>query len=36
MSGNDDKLIQSIDCRQTYVYGLSAEIIYKNEKNKNG
>lgn len=32
MSANDHKKIQSIDCKETYSYGTSENIIHKNEE----
>ena len=34
LSANDDKRIQSIDSIETYAYGTSKELIYKNEEIK--
>lgn len=34
MSANDHKKIQSIDCKETYSYGTSENIIHKNEETR--
>ena len=30
-SSNDDKRMQTINCRKTFVFGIPKEIIYKND-----
>ena len=34
MSANDDKRLRSIDSKETYAYGKSKDLVYKNEEIK--